>query len=367
VALAAAGGATGWWNWPRTRGPLPSQVPEANQLLEMAREAGPGQRAKELVLQALEKDPRFAYARALYAWSLIMDIDQGHSNNRDDLLNRADIELRRALEDDPYSAEAYSSLALVYYYRGRKHLMQEAAERSLDLDPANRDAKVHLAIYHQLNGDYGESQAILRDVIESASSDSTDAVVLAARGNYAENLREMGDFPGAIHEYDRIFNREPRFLLSRVLLAQAYQTDGQYAASRRLLTETTPSDRTNYVFRLVWALQLALDGRRDEARGEMEDPDLQRYVETVFFALYAAEVYALLGDATTALRWLNRGFEAGDERVEWLEHDPHLRSIHDHPGFRQLAQTIRARRAPHVNRWFRWFAPATIFVGRYRH
>jgi serine/threonine protein kinase/tetratricopeptide (TPR) repeat protein len=300
-------------------------------------------RFREGLLQALAVDPRDAEARASYGFTFVLEVDQGYSNDRD-LLYQAERELQQALIDAPKSANAHAFLAFVYYYQGRKDRMREAAGRSLELDPGNRDARMMMVLYHELNSDYETARAIVGQVIESGSSEPSPGVVVAARLHSAGILRERGDLKGAIRELLELGQQEPRNVGLKVMLAQAYQTDGQLSESRRLLGEAAPTERNNYNFRLVWALQLALEGRRDQALREM-DATLRQYAEFTYFSLFAAEFYAVLGETDEALNWLDREIRAGDERVEWFERDPLLARIRDDPRFKQRMETLRSRRA----------------------
>ena len=75
------------------------------------------------------------------------------------------------------------------------------------------------------------------------------------------------------------------------------------------------------------------------------DPDLIKYAELVGFALYAAELYAVVGDTSKALDFLDRDVRAGDERAEWFARDPLLASIREEPRFLEILDSIRSRRA----------------------
>jgi hypothetical protein len=58
----------------------------------------------------------------------------------------------------------------------------------------------------------------------------------------------------------------------------------------------------------------------------------------------AADFYAVLGDASSALDWLDRAVRNGDERAAWFRRDPLLASVRHHPRFQQVLQSIEYRR-----------------------
>jgi predicted Zn-dependent protease len=197
---------------------------------------------------------------------------------------------------------------------------------------------MQMAFYHQLNGEYAQAQAILQVVLDA------DPNFIPARGNFGENLRQMGDYAGAVREQLKVQESDPRGQGFNPLLALAYMTAGRPDESRRLLDQLSQSQPKNYFFRLARALQLAFDGNRDDALREM-DADVRTYAELTYYSVFAAEFYALLGDTNEALNWLDRAIRAGDERIEWFERDPLLKNIQQEPRFKQMLDPIRERRA----------------------
>ena len=52
----------------------------------------------------------------------------------------------------------------------------------------------------------------------------------------------------------------------------------------------------------------------------------------------------MLGETNTALDWLDRAVRLGDERGEWFQRDPLLKSLHAQPRFKQIIESIAYRR-----------------------
>jgi hypothetical protein len=119
IAAMALGGV---WQWQRSRvhPRLPSKVQEANEDFQRAMLFLSAQqdlpRARQLLQKALALDPAFAHARAMYGFTHVLLIDSGMSNDTS-WLYKAEAELQRALKDDPNSARAHASLAMVYLYQ----------------------------------------------------------------------------------------------------------------------------------------------------------------------------------------------------------------------------------------------------------
>ena len=126
-------------------------------------------------------------------------------------------------------------------------------------------------------------------------------------------------------------------------LKNAHTNKGDVAKARQALERGRAREPRNYGLRISWALQLALEGKRDEALGEM-DAEVLKYGEFVYYTSVVAEFYAVLGDKSKALDWLEKAVRVGDERADWFQRDPLLANVRDEPRFQQILESIRYRR-----------------------
>jgi Tfp pilus assembly protein PilF len=328
------------WQGPRRYAPPPSKVREANEYFQRAMVFMLAQqdlpRSRQLLEKALALDPRFANARAWYGFTHALLIDSGQSNDTS-WLYKAEEELRQALQDDPKSARAHAALAMVYGYQGRKELMPLEARRAIELDPNEKDGPNFLAMYHQWNGEYEQCQALYKSVLDS------DPLWFASRANYGETMRQMGDPGGSIREQEKVLEQDPKSMMALTFLAMAYQTRGDAARARETLASAQALEPRNYQVRLLWALQLAIEGKQADALREM-DSEVLKFGELIFCTSNVAEFYAILGDRAKSLDWLDRAVRAGDERADWFQRDPLLANIQKEPRFKQIIDGIRYRR-----------------------
>jgi tetratricopeptide (TPR) repeat protein len=324
---------------PHVHAPVPSKIPEANEFvaraIPMTQVDLP--RSRQLFEKALALDPHFAYARAYYGFTHLLLIDYGQSNDSS-WLYKAEAELRRALEDDPNSARAHASLGMVYQYQGRLDLMPAEARKTIELDPGERDGPMLLASYYQWTGEYEKSQELYKRAA------AEDPLFAPARWNIALNLLLMGDASGSIRELQKILDQEPRSWNALTCMAMALMTTGDLVKAREVLTTSKTLEPANYQGRVMWALLLALEGRREEALEAMS-PEVLKYGEFINVACNVAEFYAILGDRAKALEWLDRTVRAGDERADWFERDPLLAGVRQELRFRQIVDGIRDRQA----------------------
>jgi serine/threonine protein kinase len=292
---------------------------------------------REILERTLELDPRFAEARAWYGISGWLIINSGYSNDGA-WLYKAEEEFRRALQDDPDCASAHAFYSDVFYFQAQKELARLEAERALEIDGQNSMARYVLSHYYHLNGDYETAESMARDLIQR------DPLSWPARLVLGDMRRQQGHPQESIVEQQKILEVDQRNLYAIHFLAHAYLDAGDLASARNLLESNRPAGQRNYWWQLYWAILLALEGKRDEAAGEM-DEDLRKWAAiVVWYTAQVADFYALVGEEETAFDWLERAVRNGDERAEAFGVNPRLASLRGHPRFRQILDSIAYRR-----------------------
>jgi serine/threonine protein kinase len=318
-----------------------SKNAEANEYFEMAllaiRTQNDQRRGQQLLEKALQLDPRFAEARRWHAFTYVVAIAGGFSNDSS-LLYKAEEELRQALQDDPNLASVHSALAAVYLLQGRKELMPAELEKALKANPNTPEALNWMLNYHRLNGDFGAALALGRKMLEQ------EPLFFPARMNVGDILRLQGDLAGAVREQEKVLEQSPNNLFGIWYLSRAYLEAGELGKARAALERGRAVDPKNYLVRLGWALLLALEGKREEAFQAM-DEEVLKFSATHFQGpLEAAEFYALLGETAKALEWLERAVRNGDDRADYFQRDPLLANLRKEPRFQQIVDSIAFRR-----------------------
>jgi Tfp pilus assembly protein PilF len=295
------------------------------------------QQVRHMLERALEIDPKFATARASHAFTQMLILMQGDSNEAT-WLYKAEEEARQALQDDPDCSVAHSTLAGVFLSQGRKELFPgeyEMALKTNDLDPA---VLLWLPIYKNMMGRTAEAITGAKEIL------ARWPMFWPARLNLADFLLEQGDTAGAIGEYERTLEQDSRSRVALGGLAHAHMVAGDIAKAREVLERLPAEERRNYRLRQYWALLLALEEKRAEAIREM-DEGLQTFAGAIFFGpLFAAEFYSIMGDRSKSLDWLDRSVRMGDDRDDWMRRNPLLASVRNEPKFQQMMASIAYRR-----------------------
>jgi len=292
--------------------------------------------------RALELDPHFAEARAWYGFTNWLMLDQGYSNDST-LLYRGEQEMRVAAQDDPNLARAHAGFAAIHLMQGHKEMVPAEVNQALKVHPEDEDALHMLMLYHLYTGEYAEAQRVGQQVLKRIPLFFPNRMMLG------EILRQQGDLAGAIQEQERILDQDPKNMYALCYMARAYMDGGDLVRARQTLGRGHVGDRQSYRTRRTWAILLALEHHRTEALKEM-DEDVLKWEELV--AYESSEVsafYAVLGDTSRALDWLDLAVRKGDERAEWFRRDPLLANIRNHPRFQVIMESIiyrRQRRKP---------------------
>jgi predicted Zn-dependent protease len=129
-------------------------------------------------------------------------------------------------------------------------------------------------------------------------------------------------------------------------LAIAYLDAGEIAKARTLLESRRDEFRNNFLWRSAWALLLACEGKRSEALEAMDD-EIHKFARIAFGeTLQIAEFYAVIGDVSKAVDWVETAVRSGDERAHWFRRSPRLTAIQTDPRFLRILQSVEARRKP---------------------
>ena len=347
VTLAAAGI---WVGVDRrlSDGSRPSPNSEANGYYERALLFGGAgtanpEQGQRMIERALELDPKFAAARAEFAFFHVVSILNGRSNDAS-LFYKAESEVRQALLDDPRCARAHSVLALIYLLQGRKELVPREIDQALEENPADPTAHDWLLNYHRFNGDYNSAREKADWMIRQWP------LFWPAYLDLGELLREQGDVAGAIREQERVLEQDAQNVDALAALARTYIDSADLAKAQQTLDRARDEDRPNYGLRQQRALLLALEGKKAEASLEM-DAALRTYAEIqIFGPASAADFYAALGDADKALEWLDRAARMGDDREQYLRRNPLLTNLRAHPRFQQILDAVAYRRQQRARR-----------------
>jgi DNA-binding winged helix-turn-helix (wHTH) protein/TolB-like protein len=250
---------------------------------------------------------------------------------------------------------------------GPSERARAAALRALAIDPQLPEAHAALGwigFYH--DWDWEQSQRSFRRALALNPDD------FSARLGYSHLLANTGRFDDALAEIDRALQIDPLSPIAASLKAQFLYYAGRYTEARTQVNATLERAPGFWIARVQAGMSQLQEGRPDEALASFEAARqsggswtplaLIGYTRAVSGQTAAARLvldeltaarrssyippyriatlHAGLGDAVTALHWLDRGFDERDVRMVFLGVDPIWSGLRREPRFVTLLRRM---------------------------
>jgi serine/threonine-protein kinase len=247
--------------------------------------------AKSLALKALELDDTLAEAHAILGMlRVVPDFDW----------KEAEREFKRALELDPASPIARDRYAF-FFLRPMRRLEEATAEveRALELDPLSPLCNYHLGYMYHLRRQYDRAVEQFRTTIELA----------------------------------------PNYYVAYWILGLTYGVQEKFDDSMVALDKAVELSGGNPLPLAAKGVGYGLTGRTSEAKkvlAEMLEAARVGYVP----AKCIAWIYMGLGEADTALEWLDKSIEERDPMSAHLNTEPYYDSLRSRPGYQALLRKM---------------------------
>jgi serine/threonine protein kinase/tetratricopeptide (TPR) repeat protein len=291
-------------------------------------------------------------------------------------LKQAVIHFRRALAIDSNYARAHAGLADTYSIQawtgsGAPHelfpLAEREAQQALRLDSTLSEAHVSLGIIYTFH--HWNWAAADRATARAIALDSTQAQAWFFR---TWHLVAAGKLPEARMAIERARQLEPLSLIINARVGTLLAYMGQYGPADSALRKTLEIDRQYPVARVQLARVLSFEGKHAEAIAMLPPDSVQlgSYESGIAGYVYAragrreealarirslesrgsvpaegiAGIYSGLGDADTALAWLERAVERRGVGLIFLAVEPIYQPLRNEPRYQKLVERIGLNR-----------------------
>lgn len=303
-----------------------------------------------------------------------------YSNNRSsEGLTKAIEYFRKATQEDPRNALAYSGLANCYATMGSTLVgtmpsleaaakARAAALKAIEIDSNLAEAQVALStVQIKYDWDWAQAAKGFQRAIELNPSYSTAyqrySLYLMAMGRMQESViqinhaRELDPLSVSVnfslgwrlymaHQYDQAIEQlrntielEPNFAVAHVILGQAYEQKGFHdQAIAELQNAAAISDGTPLALAALGHAYATM-GRKTEAQAvlyRLLHPPKKNYVSP----FYVAVVYEGLGRQEEAMDWLDKAYENRSNGLIFLKVDPELDGLRANLRFRALQRKL---------------------------
>jgi tetratricopeptide (TPR) repeat protein len=286
-------------------------------------------------------DPGYALA-----WSGIADCHSMVSVISDEPTDRALPKAldaaRRAVDLGGDLAEAHSSLGTVKVWLEWDWPGAETAlRRALELNPSYVQAHRYYACLLSHTGRHAEASS---EMDAARELDPLSPIMHALSGHLRWHAR---DYRGALTHLRNAEAINPNLWIVHTFLGRVHECEGRLQESlseyQKAFELSSGGTTEPVAFR---ARVLALTGNRaaaEQAIRTLVELSEHKYVPPYNIAM----IYAGLDDAESALRWLEKGFEARDVRLVFLLADPRWDRIRQEPRFQNLCQRLDLPPAAH--------------------
>lgn len=292
---------------------------------------------------AIHKDPAFAlpYSGVADALTLLSFYEIASPSEAMPSARSAAI---RAIELDPNSAEAHTSLADVFLHFDRDwQAADREYRRSIECNP---DYALGYHWYANLLAAKGQHDAAQIAIMHALKIDPVSIITLVWAGVTSHLAHQ---FDEAIKHYQSALELEPNFIWAHMYKAQALEQKGNFTEA---LKEFDMADRLAGGSNCVKAMEAhthAIAGDRSSARdilAELRDASCDGRMPSYDIAA----AYAALGESHKMVAWLNRACDERNMKLFTLTQDPRFDSFRNREEFKEIVGQVGLAQYSHGQR-----------------
>jgi len=240
---------------------------------------------------------------------------------------------RKAIELDPYSAEAHASLGLVLNHRWDWTGAESEFKRALQLDPSYANAHHWYGDYLSIKGRHDEALAEAKAALKLDPLNGMIGTWLALRSYLA------GKYDDAIEQSRSTIELDPNFAAAHLLLGESYLQTGQHKEGLDELQIAADRSGGSPLYLAQVGVAHALAGRKTEALqtiAQLQEISKDRYVSPYG----VARVYAALNDKEQTFKWLQNAYDDGAVWMAYLAVDPAFDRFRSDRRFQDLLRRV---------------------------
>jgi adenylate cyclase len=305
------------------------------------RETQEFEKAVAFFKQAIEKDPNYALAYSGLADTYALFPNYGDFR-RKDYMPQAKAAALKALELNPYLAEAHASLGeVIFYWEYDWTGAEKAFKRAIELNPKYATAHQWYAEWLSYSGKHEEASI---EITKALELDPFSLVInrdmfywhlyakqFAAAVQQSQRLHEL--FPDEVG----LYSRRAWIYEAQDLYPQAYS---QYILAAKANKEISPEiiQQAQAVYASGgWdAFAMVLQEFALANLNSKQAVDKSAYVRAIDFA----GAYSNTNDKDNTMRYLNKAFDERSSQLLSLNVDPNWRFLKDDPRFKALVKKV---------------------------
>ena len=253
-------------------------------------------------------------------------------------LEQAEHCARAAFDLDPSSVSALRLRGWIHYARGDIQQAVGALGRAMEEDRNDPDALGLLSNCYLISGRVSAARPLIARLL---AIDPLTPLNRCMPG-WADALE--GNFTAAIPPYREMLAMDPGNPLARLFYTWVLTVAGKLREARQVVGEFSPSQQGSLPARIAARFVTPHDGQEGGGGLDLSPEDEKLATANEMFARFLGQAFALCGRQDEAVRWLSAAVERGFINHPFLAvHDPVLRRLDGHPGFRALLRSVEQR------------------------
>jgi DNA-binding winged helix-turn-helix (wHTH) protein/TolB-like protein/Flp pilus assembly protein TadD len=285
---------------------------------------------------AIEKDPNYSIAHALlsdtYSLMVFFDLEE---NSKEKYLTRARKMGERAMELNPRSSEALTSLALIALFEKNANKALHLYKKAIEMNPHNVTARQRYAWMLTYNNDLEQA------IEEMKFAQQTQPRSRLANSNLAYFLYLNKKPEEALAFCKRAIALEPAVPETRIILAQIYEQLGEHEKAITELEEASKKPELKKTSLTIMSRIQAKQGNKKKAIKTLEEATRKKPTSDLDYD--TATAYLYIGDKKQAVRILSRSKKEDLALFTKLANDYNLDPLRKMPEFNQLMSKIQSK------------------------
>jgi len=242
----------------------------------------------------------------------------------------------KALVIDPMCADAYAVLGWIGHLEGDFARAARSSQRALAINPDHAFALASLAAAYGVAGKTSVASQVLDRLVQLDPLDFVTQWLQALMPFYD------GQFDRAVPLARKFVQQYPAAPYAEFGYAIALIYSGQHEAAVPVIDRNAEANPDNAVANVGLALKYGVQNDKAAAYAAMTSDFVKTCQRDATFAHHLAGAFAMLGESTEALNWLETAVEAGFVNYPMLaHHDPLLSNIRGADGFKTLMARVK--------------------------
>ncbi|MGH7496180.1 MAG: protein kinase domain-containing protein [bacterium] len=284
---------------------------------------------EQVLLKEQDFAPAYAELGKIYPMLGLLDLipaDEAESKARHNTI--------KALELDKTNAEAHIGLGWIRLtYDWDWSGAEVAFKQAIELDPGSREAHSSLSLFLSFRG---RSEEALTEIKHAQALDPLSEQVNISVGEVHIFGRQ---YDAAIEQFQRVLATNPSSGWAYLLLGEAYLLKGMYAESiSALKTKEAASLGIPDTFAML-GCAYALIGNREQSLKKLDELK-ERHKQGLETHVPIAMVYTCLSEQEEALTWLEQAYEARSNYLVILILDPVFDQLRTEPRYQALLKKM---------------------------